>query len=489
MVKTPSTKSPSTKAPSTKSSSTRSTRTIAPRPHPRVIIVGAGIGGLMLGILLQRMDVTYQIFERAPKVKPLGALMSINSNILPVFEQLGLLEQVEAISLLIHYTTLFNGKLEKIAEVNTKDHRDRAGYDFLVFSRPELYDILLSEIPPERITFNKRVLSMTRTTGGMEINCSDNSSYEGDIIVGADGAYSSVRQNIYRKMSESGILPSSDTKDMAMPYLCMVGTTTPRDPERYPELKDPQTHIHHVIGDSTPYSWTVITIPGNRFCWSVMNQITNQAEAKEQRFRNSEWGPEANEGLITAVRDFPITFGGTLGDIIDATPKERISKVMLEEKLFETWYHEQVVLIGDACHKMLPTSGQGAINAMQDAVILANCIYDLEDLRLESLTAAFKSYKQQRYDQAKKQINNSKVNAKVSSGQTKVDRAVRHVVLNYIPRSLQDRQFTKDAAYRPQCTFMQRVPDKGSVPSLPQVPSRRYEAEVEARRRYFSVPL
>ncbi|KAF9317613.1 hypothetical protein BKA57DRAFT_54245 [Linnemannia elongata] len=468
---------------------TRTPSTMAPRPHIRVIIVGAGIGGLMLGILLQRMGVTYQIFERAPKVKPLGALMSINSNILPVFEQLGLLERVEAISLLIYYTTLFNGKLEKIAEVNTKDHRDRAGYDFLVFSRPELYDILLSEIPQERISFNKRVLSMTKTITGTEINCSDNSSYEADIIVGADGAYSSIRQNIYRKMSELGTLPASDGKDMAMPYLCMVGTTTPRDPERYPELKDTYTHIHHVIGDSTPFSWTVITIPGNRFCWSVMQQITDQAEAREQRFRNSEWGPEANEELIEAVHAFPVTFGGTLGEIIDATPKDRISKVMLEEKLFDTWYHENVVLIGDACHKMLPTSGQGAINAMQDAVILANCLYDLEDVQPESLTAAFKSYKQQRYCEAKKQITNSKVNAKISSGQTKVDRAIRHVVLNYIPRSMQDRQFTKDAAYRPQCTFMQRVPDKGTVPSQPQPPSKRYEAEMEVNRRYFSVPV
>lgn len=49
---------------------------MAPRPHIRVIIVGAGIGGLMLGILLQRMGVTYQIFERAPKVKPLGKAWS-----------------------------------------------------------------------------------------------------------------------------------------------------------------------------------------------------------------------------------------------------------------------------------------------------------------------------------------------------------------------------------------------------------------------------
>ena len=78
-----------------------------------------------------------------------------------------------------------------------------------------------------------------------------------------------------------------------------------------------------------------------------MAQITDQEEARQQRFRNSEWGPEANEDLIKAVCDFPITFGGKLGDIIEATPKERISKVMLEEKLFDTWYHGHVVLIGD----------------------------------------------------------------------------------------------------------------------------------------------
>lgn len=102
---------------------------------------------------------------------------------------------------------------------------------------------------------------MTKTVTGTEINCSDNSSYEADIIVGADGAYSSIRQNIYRAMSELGTLPASDSKDMAMPYLCMVGTTTPRDPEKYPELKDSYTHIHHVIGDSTPYS---VSTPGER---------------------------------------------------------------------------------------------------------------------------------------------------------------------------------------------------------------------------------
>ncbi|KAF9136099.1 hypothetical protein BGW39_006895 [Mortierella sp. 14UC] len=256
---------------------------------------------------------------------------------------------------------------------------------------------------------------------------------------------------------------------MAMPFLCLMGTTQSLDSARYPVLMHPNTQLHHVIGESTPFSWTVVTIPGNRFCWSVMAQIASQADAKERRFRNSETGPEANQGIIEAVQNFPVTFGGKLGEIIDATPKDRISKVMLEEKLFETWYHGGIVLLGD-----------GGMNAMQDAVILANSIYDLEDLRSESITAAFRDYKDQRYPHAKRQVANSRINAKISSGQTRTDRVVRHMVLNFLPRSIQNKQFSKDAAYRPQCTFLERIPDKGSVPSLPQRPSWRYEAEKRA---------
>ncbi|KAF9155766.1 hypothetical protein BG015_008696 [Linnemannia schmuckeri] len=433
---------------------------LPPRAYPRVIIVGGGLGGLMLAILLDKMGVPYHIFERAPKVKPLGALMSLNGNILALFDQLGMLEDIMKVSLVSLNSSLYTEKMEKITEIDVRTHYEYTGYQFLMFPRPDLFAILLSRIPPDRI---------------------NNTCYEGDIIVGADGVYSAVRHNMFREMREqqeqevhyyggsSIVIPPSDTKDFAIPYLCMVGVTKPLDSNKYPVLRHPNTQLHHVIGENTPYSWTVITIPRNRFCWSVMVQVKDQAEAKEQRFMNSEWGPEANEKLIDIVRDFPVTFGGKLGEIIEATPKSGVSKVMLEEKLFETWYHGGIVLIGD-----------GAMNAMQDAVILANCIYDLENLRSESLTAAFRDYKEQRYSHAKRQIFNSRLNAKLSSGQTRTERLVRHIVLNLLPRSIQNKQFSKDAAYRPQCTFLPRIPDKGSVPSLPQKPSRRYQAEMRA---------
>ncbi|KAF9122308.1 hypothetical protein BGW39_009851 [Mortierella sp. 14UC] len=65
--------------------------------------------------------------------------------------------------------------------------------------------------------------------------------------------------------------------------------------------------------------------------------------------------------MCDEIRDFPITFGNgklTLGDLYDKTPKDKISKVMLEKKIFKTWHHGRTVLFGDACHKLNPSAGQ-----------------------------------------------------------------------------------------------------------------------------------
>ena len=101
---------------------------------------------------------------------------------------------------------------------------------------------------------NKKVTAIKKTPTGVSVSCSDNTTYDGHILIGADGAYSTVRQKLYSEMEAEGVLPKSDAEDLAMPYVCMVGTTTPRDPKKYPELEGPTTHIHHVIGDGTSYS-------------------------------------------------------------------------------------------------------------------------------------------------------------------------------------------------------------------------------------------
>lgn len=79
-----------------------------------------------------------------------------------------------------------------------------------------------------------------------------------------------------------------------------------------------------------------------------------QSKAAEgERFRsmdNSEWGPIAAQSMCDETRGFPIPGGNgtlTMGDLYDRTPKNLISKVMLEEKVFETWHSGRVALLGD----------------------------------------------------------------------------------------------------------------------------------------------
>lgn len=59
---------------------------------------------------------------------------------------------------------------------------------------------------------------------------------------------------MHARMEQDGLLSKADKQDLTVPYVCMVGTTTTRDPDRYPELKDDVAHMYHVIGNSTRYS-------------------------------------------------------------------------------------------------------------------------------------------------------------------------------------------------------------------------------------------
>lgn len=125
------------------------------------------------------------------------------------------------------------------------------GYDTVVFARPALYDLLLKQIPTEKISFGKRILKTEEQDDKVIIHCSDNSIHTGDILIGADGAYSSVRQNMYKRLQEKGELPKSDTEDLSIGYTLMVGVATPKDKSKYPQMKDSFSHFSTIVGDKS----------------------------------------------------------------------------------------------------------------------------------------------------------------------------------------------------------------------------------------------
>jgi len=89
---------------------------------------------------------------------------------------------------------------------------------------------------------------------------------------------------------------------------------------------------------------------GNRIAWSGSFPVHAEA-AEKVKFRNDEWGPEANKTMIDEISNFPLVHGGIMKDLIDASDKDLISRVFISEKLFETWNHGRIALIGDGRFK------------------------------------------------------------------------------------------------------------------------------------------
>ncbi|KAF9118865.1 hypothetical protein BGW39_000797 [Mortierella sp. 14UC] len=237
----------------------------------------------------------------------------------------------------------------------------------------------------------------------------------------------------------------------------MVGVATPEDPSKYPQLQDPFSHFGTVLGGKR-LSWGAYSVPGQ--IWLLIDQYENPEQARKQKIRNSEWSPELNETMIKEFFDKPCPYGGKMGDLIDATPNELISKVYVEEKLFKTWFYGRTVLLGD-----------GAINALQDAAILANGFYDLKNLKPESITAMFQEYVDQRFEKAKVNVENSRLVTRILGGQTLSDRIIRTLMFNFIPKALQQRDYAKKSEYRPQVAFLPLVANTGTGNVLPQRPS------------------
>ncbi|KAF9084596.1 hypothetical protein BGX23_010402 [Mortierella sp. AD031] len=427
--------------------------------QPTVLIVGAGLGGIMLGALLEKADIPYTIFERASSVKALGSALSIGANLLPVFEQLSIYDEFVAMSRPIKYSQLVREpSFEVLNTIHMENWEELSGYPGYIVARPLLYDLVLKQIPSHKIHFGKRVLNTSEKEDRVSVQTADNSIYEGDILVGADGAYSAVRQRLYERLRTEGTLPKSDQEDLPFSCTCLVGQTRELDPKDFPQITDPISH-YATLGADKPYTWVLFNTAQKTICWMVLHHLDNTTSkaAQEQRFRNSdnsEWGPYAAQSMCDETRDFPIPFGNgkmTLGDMYDRTPKELISKVMLEEKVFKTWFSDRTVLLGD-----------GAVTSMQDAIALANLIYALPSNTSKDIQQMFSEYKAERLPPVM-EANKSSVSL-AKSLEKGMGGSIALWVQAHLPQWLWKTIWSKYLGDRPLVGFLKQIKNKGTVP-------------------------
>ncbi|KAF9905577.1 hypothetical protein EC991_001538 [Linnemannia zychae] len=408
---------------------------------PTVIIVGAGLGGLFLAALLEKSDVPYVVFERAAAVKPLGSAMAVGPSLLPVFEQLGIYEEFLTISNPTDELAYYEENLKPLKPADHRPLEELAGYGLRIVSRPVQHALFLKQIPAHKIHFGHRVLNITEENNKVTIHLSNNDTYEGDIVVGADGAYSAVRQRMYEKLKAKGELPQSDQEDLPFGYTCLVGQTKVLDPKEFPIVNNP-----------------------------------NKA-AIEQRFRNSEnseWGAYPAQAMCDETRDFPVHLSDgkerTLGDLYDHTPPHLISKVMLEEKVFETWYSGRTVLLGD-----------GGVTAMHDAIALANLLYALPSSSSPDIAKIFEEYRAERFPIVTRTFKDAQIGKKtIEKG---IGGKLALYLFTHMPSWLWKKVIASNFKARPQVGFLPEIENKGTVPPVDSPSFLKAKAAYENARR------
>ncbi|KAG0371567.1 hypothetical protein BGX24_001488 [Mortierella sp. AD032] len=319
---------------------------------PHVLIVGAGLAGLTLANLLHKADIPFDVFEKMPETRAVGAALFLAPQVLPIFQELGLLDEYLAQSLPCSSIHFFNQDRQPDFQLDFQLYSEITGSEGRTIPHSILHALLLSQIPPERIHTSKRMLSFTQGENGVLIRFSDSKTFEGDVLVGADGPNSAVRQGLYEYLRRLKKLPSGDaraSREMAEDVsgaggagegtgggaqgngktVFLVGLTEQLERDVYFPPEDVKD------GTSSPKSTSMLT--------STSTGQEKQEEEEHCKFFNTRSTDEPFSQ--------PAGTTGLVADLIARTPRERMGKVVVEERMFETWHGCRTVLIGDACHK------------------------------------------------------------------------------------------------------------------------------------------
>lgn len=314
----------------------------------RIIIIGAGIGGLAAGLALQRRGFRVVVYERAPEIREIGAGVVIATNARRALKDLGVDEALEAISSCV--PVLYTCDYATGAVVATTDNRQiftQHGMAVLQVHRADLHGLLLEAVranDPGALRAGHEFIELEQDPDGVSVRFANGAADRADVVIGADGNTSAVRsllfpgeppkfagQVAFRALVPDALVPSTvRQRQLAMH----------RAPGRY-LLHYPLRggRIMNLIGCGQSASW-------EEEGWAI---------------------PATNEEFAAAYSDF----APALLALIHNIPAGGLFKWGLRDREpLKTWTVGRVTMLGDAAHPMTPFLGQGACMAIEDALLL-----------------------------------------------------------------------------------------------------------------------
>lgn len=306
----------------------------------KAIIIGAGIGGLTTGIALKRAGYQIELYDRVRELRPAGAGISLWSNGVKVMNALGLGDEIHKIGGEMNRMTYLSKENEALNDIDLLPLIDQVGQRPYPVSRSELQSMLLEQLGKEYVKLETKCIGVKEEGNQVTAIFEDGSTATGDVLIGADGVHSVLRNYVTQQKPEPRYAD----------YVNWNGLV-----DASPELADKHSWVIYV-GDGKRAS--MMPVGGDRFYYffGVPMEKGTVVEPKDRRDELAtlfQGWPEPVQNLIQKLN--PLETNRL--EIHDLDPLEKLAR-------------GRVVLVGDAGHATTPTLGQGGCQAMEDAEIL-----------------------------------------------------------------------------------------------------------------------
>ncbi|KAJ3538983.1 hypothetical protein NM208_g5670 [Fusarium decemcellulare] len=326
----------------------------------KVIVVGGGPVGLVAAHALHHAGIDFLVLEQRSDIfEDVGASLIVSPHNLRVFHQLGLWKRIEELGApLLHHSEGFDSQKHtfKRSYALSVFH----GSSLVAFHRAHLIKAIYDGLPEAakaRHLSGKKLADITITSTGVEVTCTDGSSYSGSILIGADGAHSRTR-SLMRRYALQADPSLASTWDPEQPFIstykCLWASF--RRPSKPGDSYETQGQHR-----STMY------LTGRDKGWIFLYERLDQASSER-----SFYDKKAIRSFGASFAHWPLTEKLTVQDVLaDSTTITGMAN--LEEGIAQnvSW-NGRIVLVGDAWHKFTPNSGLGFNNGVQDVVSLCN---------------------------------------------------------------------------------------------------------------------
>ncbi|WP_131765856.1 FAD-dependent oxidoreductase [Candidatus Protofrankia californiensis] len=321
---------------------------------PTALIIGAGIAGPVAAMALQRAGIDVVVYEAYPApAADIGSWLGLQTNGLDALRAIDVDRTVSGMGIPTPSIAFRTGTGKVLGEIPTGRPLP-GGATGQSMKRSDLHRTLRDEAFRRgiEIRHGRRLVGITSGVDGVVATFADGSTAAGDLLVGCDGIRSRVRE----------LLNPSGPRARYVPALNVGG---------YADLVPPgdRPGVLTMTFGRRAFSGHIVTPAEQTWWFASPSRRDEPADGELGRISDAEWRYSLRR--LYGVDQSPIV------DLIDATPGPLTGWTTYDLPAVPVWHDDRTVLIGDAAHATSPSSGQGASMAIEDAVILGQCLRDL----------------------------------------------------------------------------------------------------------------